>query len=120
VNEADDGSITQEFTTAEFAVRLGLPPGTVVTSIGMIWFDWINGQANNTVRVRYRPDMVVRPLLPELQVPLEHRLRRLAAKWRAQAHHPQRRDKPEESKLLGKHADELLRVLSGKPDEEEP
>lgn len=42
---------------------------------------------------------------------LEGRLRTLAAKWRAQARHPQNRFRPERSALLAKHADELLAEL---------
>lgn len=42
---------------------------------------------------------------------LEVRLQRLAAKWRSQARHPQRRGHPEERALLDRHADELLGEL---------
>jgi hypothetical protein len=35
-------------------------------------------------------------------------LRRLAAKWRSQARHPQRQDDPGARAMLNKHADELL------------
>jgi hypothetical protein len=48
-------------------------------------------------------------------VSLEERLRALAAKWRAQARHPQNRFQPERSALLVKHADELLAEL-GAPE----
>lgn len=49
---------------------------------------------------------------------LEGRLHRLAAKWRAQARHPQRRDKPGERALLDKHADELLGELQHRDNRE--
>ena len=47
---------------------------------------------------------------------LDGRLRQLAAKWRSQARHPQRHDKPAEQLLLHKHADELLGELDDKDD----
>lgn len=71
---SDDGSITREFSFEEFVKRLGLPPGSTVTSIGMIWFDLNYGTANNRVRVHYRPGQSA-VLAPP---PLEDRLRALA------------------------------------------
>lgn len=107
----DDEPVTREFSTAEFAQRLGLPPGARVTSIGLIWFDLMSGTDNNTVRVRYRPGFTAGLASPSPS--LEDRLRRLAAKWRSQARHPQRRFRPEEQELLSRHADELLKLVGG-------
>ena len=103
----------RELTTAEFARRLGLPPGATVTSIGLIWFDVMSGSENNTVRVRYRPGRV--PLAVVRELSLEDRLRRLAARWRSQSRHPQRRNQPEVRELLMKHSDDLLRELKEEP-----
>lgn len=109
----------REMTHADFAAKLGLPPGTTVTSIGLVWFDRLSGSENNTVRVHYRPDPKVRPLLPvpEGQQPLEDRLRRLAVKWRSQARHPMRQttERATERTMLNKHADELTEELRGTP-----
>jgi hypothetical protein len=110
----DDDIVLQEFTTPEFAARLGLPPGALIISVGMIWFDVLSDAENNTVRVRYRPNGGARPFPLLVEVPLNDRLRRLAAKWRAQAKHPQRRNLPGEAKLLERHADELMRELAGR------
>lgn len=113
-NGEDDGAHVQEFSTAEFVERLGLPPGALVTSIGMVWFDLMSGSGNNMVRIRYRAEKRPFPVL--VPRPLEDRLRQLAAKWRSQARHPMRRAKPDEVAMLDKHADELMRELIGKPD----
>jgi hypothetical protein len=106
----EDG--VREFSPAEFAERLGLPPGTTVTSIGMIWFDLLSGAANNIVRVRIRPGPAAAvSAVKQAPAPLEDQLRRLAAKWYSQARHPQHQNQPEVRALLEKHADELLREL---------
>lgn len=102
----ENGLASVEFSPAEFAERLDLPSGSTVVSAGMIWFDMLSGKGSNSVRVSYR--------LPAPQVvhlkraPLEDRLRRLAAKWRSQARHPQRQHDTTEKALLDKHADELM------------
>jgi len=108
----DDDSVVTEFSFEEFTGRLGLPPGSAVTSVGMIWFDFNYGSGNNMVRVHYRPGrLAVQRRLVPVPVPLEDRLRKLAAKWRSQSRHPMRRGKPGEAALLTKHADELMHEL---------
>jgi hypothetical protein len=113
VNGEDD-AVVQEFSTEEFIKRLDLPPGSIVTSVGMIWFDILHGSGNNRVRLHYKPGPV-----PHLRIlptgTLEERLRLLIGKWHAQANHPQRRNRPEERALLNNHAEELQRALMGKP-----
>jgi hypothetical protein len=160
-----DDDTVREFSFAEFAERLSLPPGSRVTSIGLVWFDLLSGASNNTVRVRYQPGRSWLSSFPDRHIDepvtaddsdeavdrwvtksgrvlreqeldtlvaeaeqgydvsrlaaanvhslpsVEERLRRLAAKWRSQAKHPQRRFRPEEQALLNQHADELLSVL---------
>jgi hypothetical protein len=112
--EEASSTVIQEFSTDEFAARLGLPPGSTVSSIGMIWFDLTSSAGNNLIRVRYRPGPRT-PLRMLVPAPLEDRLRRLAAKWNSQSRHPQRRNQPEVRELLEKHASELLSELAGQP-----
>lgn len=113
-----DGSEITEFSFEEFTRRLGLPPGSSVTSIGMIWFDFNYGSGSNMVRVHYRPGRAA-PLKLVTQ-PLEERLRQLAARWRAQSRHPMRRNKPDEAALIAAHADDLLAEIGVKLPRETP
>jgi hypothetical protein len=111
---SDDQHDTQEFSPAEFAKRLSLPPGATVTSICLVWFDVLSSTGNNTVRVHYRAGRAAPPPLAVVhELSLETRLQRLVARWRSQSRHPQRRNQPEARELLAKHADELLRELLG-------
>lgn len=101
----EDGLVL-EFGTAEFARRLGLPPGTEVTDVLMAWETL--AAESSIVRVRVQPGALV-PVLSA--PPLATRLRELAGKWHAQSRHPQHRFRPEVSALLAKHADELQAEL---------
>ena len=116
-----DENLVTEVSFDDFVQRLGLPPGSTVTSIGMIWFDLNYGSAGNRVRVHYRPGRSVSPVpLKLVAPPLEDRLRRLAAKWRSQSRHPMRRNKPEEAAMLVKHADELMAEVGTRLPREVP
>lgn len=104
VNE--DASSIVEFSFGEFVQRMGLAPGSRITSIGMIWFDFNYGSGGNRVRVHYQPGRT-QPL-KLASSPLEDRLRRLATRWRSQSRHPMRQNQPDQVAMLVKHADELM------------
>lgn len=114
----DTENLAMEVSFEEFVRRLGLPPGSTVTSIGMIWFDLHYGSSGNKVRVHYRPGRAA----PLKLVPasLEDRLRRLAAKWRSQSRHPMRQGKPDEAAMLARHADELMAEVGARLPRETP